>query len=372
MAGKLNGIVFVFLLFISSLLGSIFILFPFIPLAIYAPKLWRFFADRFVGYWLTFPASLIEFVFGCHFHVTGDLIKRDKPALIIMNHRTRLDWMFLWNALYKMDPFLLTTEKISLKAPLKKIPGAGWAMGCGSYIFLERSFESDKSTIESMMEYYAESNNTYQLLLFPEGTDRGERAMKLSNEFADKNGLPHYENVLHPRTTGFNYFIDLMQKHNYISYVYDVTLAYEDHVVESELQLLKEGKFPKNIHFDVKKYDISDLPATPDERSNWLTSLWKEKESRLKRFYDGDHKLEPSGERFVWPVLTRGLGYYVTFAFWIFSCILWLYLTYYYTLVKLYVLAAICFYIYALKKHNGVEFLILHWFLNYQQKSKSL
>ena len=29
-----------------------------------------------------------------------------------------------------------------------------------------------------------------QLLFFPEGTDRGDRAVALSNEHADKNGLP--------------------------------------------------------------------------------------------------------------------------------------------------------------------------------------
>ncbi|VDM84225.1 unnamed protein product [Strongylus vulgaris] len=109
------------------------------------------------------PHSLIEYVFGTSFHVTGDLILRDKPALIIMNHRTRLDWLFLWNALYKMDPLLLTTEKISLKAALKRIPGAGWAMGCGSFIFLERNFESDKCTISSAIEYYRESGNNYQV-----------------------------------------------------------------------------------------------------------------------------------------------------------------------------------------------------------------
>lgn len=56
MFGKFNGIIFVILLFITSLLGSIFILFPFVPLAYFSPRTFRFFADRFVGYWLTFPA----------------------------------------------------------------------------------------------------------------------------------------------------------------------------------------------------------------------------------------------------------------------------------------------------------------------------
>lgn len=53
---RLQGPIFVFLLFITSLLGAVFIIFPFVPLAYFYPKAWRFCADRFVGYWLTFPA----------------------------------------------------------------------------------------------------------------------------------------------------------------------------------------------------------------------------------------------------------------------------------------------------------------------------
>ncbi|RCN52961.1 Acyltransferase [Ancylostoma caninum] len=305
MFGRLNGVVFVLLVFLTSFLGSIFMLFPLLPFAYYGTKFWRICADRLVGYWLTFPASLVEYVFGSNFHVTGDLILRDKPALIIMNHRTRLDWLFLWNALYKMDPLLLTTEKISLKAPLKRIPGAGWAMGCGAFLFLERNFESDKCTIASSVEYYKESGNNYQLLLFPEGTDRGARAAAQSDAFARENGLPLYDYVLHPRTTGFNYLLDVMRRSNYISYVYDVTVAYEDVIVDTEMRLLKEGVFPKNVHFDVKKYDISDIPTDPEKSADWLKQLWHTKERRLKKFYEAEsHKrrLDPSGEGYMWPV----------------------------------------------------------------------
>lgn len=111
-----------------------------------------------------------------------------------------------------MDPWLLTTEKISLKAPLKKIPGAGWAMSSGSYIFLDRNFENDKPVLERIVKYYSGSEKKYQILLFAEGTDKGERATRLSDAFADKNGLPRYEYVLHPRTTGFKFLMELMKK----------------------------------------------------------------------------------------------------------------------------------------------------------------
>ncbi|KAE9417422.1 hypothetical protein Angca_008543, partial [Angiostrongylus cantonensis] len=360
-----NGVIFALLLFLTSFLGSIFLLFPLLPLAYYGSNLWRKCADRLVGFWLTFPVCLVECFFNTKFHVTGDLILRDKPALIIMNHRTRLDWMFLWNALYKMDPLLLTTEKISLKAELKRISGAGWAMGCGSFIFLERNFEIDKETISSSIRYYKDSGNSYQLLLFPEGTDRSARSAAQSDSYALQNGLPRYNYLLHPRTTGFNHFLTVMREANYISYVYDVTVAYEDVIVDSEIRLIKEGTFPKNVHFNVKKYDIKDIPNDVEKRADWLRELWFKKEKKLKKFYEADarsRRLDPSGDRYVWPVKTEGVGYYVSFGFWILMTAVWLHSLYDYHFVRIYVVVVLLFYTYVVRRHNGIEILIMKWF----------
>lgn len=83
-------------------------------------------------------------------------------------------------------------------------------MGCAAYIFMNRSYESDQKVLITMLKYYKDSESIYQLLLFPEGTDRGERAVERSNAFADKNSLPRYNYVLHPRTTGFNFILKQM------------------------------------------------------------------------------------------------------------------------------------------------------------------
>ncbi|PAV81696.1 hypothetical protein WR25_04729 [Diploscapter pachys] len=367
-----HGLVFALLSFLTSFLGAVFMLFPFIPFAYFCPRIWRFVADRLVGYWLTFPASLIEFVFGSRFHVTGDLIKRDGPGILLMNHRTRLDWCFLWCALYKMDPWLLTTLKISLKSALKKIPGAGWAMQCGSFMFLDRKFESDKDWIRKLINYYSEAGSSYQLLLFAEGTDRGKRAMELSNAFADSHQLARYEYLLHPRTTGFNFLLDEMRKNNYIQYVYDVTIAYGgEHIVESELELVKSGIFPEEVHFDVKRYPIEDVPLDAEESALWLQDIWRNKESVLKRFYTKNRKFEPSGERFLWPVNTHGIGYAVAFAFWIVISLFWLYCIYSYWFVKLYVLIAIGFYSVVQLKFGGTDVLSTELQQQLHSKSKS-
>jgi len=67
---------------------------------------------------------MLEMLIGLDVTVTGDEMLANEPSIIIMNHRTRLDWMYFWCALAR-QPSGIMTEKIILKAPLKHIPGPG-------------------------------------------------------------------------------------------------------------------------------------------------------------------------------------------------------------------------------------------------------
>ncbi|WKY12903.1 hypothetical protein Q1695_004039 [Nippostrongylus brasiliensis] len=122
---RLRGWLFCAFLLISALLGSIFIITPTLPLMYFKPRLWRKCMDRLVGIWVIMPAGLMSFFFGANVRVRGDMIDHSKPSLIIMNHRSSLDWLYFWDALFKMDPWLCTSEKIILKGILRFIPGAG-------------------------------------------------------------------------------------------------------------------------------------------------------------------------------------------------------------------------------------------------------
>uniref|UniRef100_A0A0N4ZRD9 PlsC domain-containing protein n=1 Tax=Parastrongyloides trichosuri TaxID=131310 RepID=A0A0N4ZRD9_PARTI len=300
MLRRIKGFVYILLLFISTLYGSIFVLFPFVIFIKIAPNLWRFVADRAVAFWLTFPAALCEILFGIEFFISGDEISSSEPAIMIMNHHTRLDWMFLWNALYKINPWLLVTEKISLKKPLKDIFGMGWAMQCAGYLFLERDFKNDQKNMESAIKYYSKSGNNYQILLFPEGTDKGVSATKKSHDFAIKHGLPQYDNVLHPRTAGFEYLIELMRRYNYINCVYDITVGY-DQVTQSEIELAISGKMPGYVHFDIKRYDLreftneNNIHLKDSGPGQYLKKIWAEKERKLEKFYQQKN----SSKRFI-------------------------------------------------------------------------
>ena len=67
--------------------------------------------------------ALLEYLLGIKMVIGGDEIREGERCIIIMNHRTCLDWMYFWSVLVRTgSPF---TEKIILKSDPKRIPGAG-------------------------------------------------------------------------------------------------------------------------------------------------------------------------------------------------------------------------------------------------------
>ncbi|XP_026969268.1 lysocardiolipin acyltransferase 1 isoform X4 [Sagmatias obliquidens] len=205
-----RGIYFILTLFWGSFFGSIFMLGPFLPLMFINPSWYRWINNRLVATWLTLPVALLETMFGVKVIITGDAFVPGERSVIIMNHRTRMDWMFLWNCLMRYS--YLRLEKICLKATLKRVPGFGWAMQAAAYIFIHRKWKDDKSHFEDMIDYFCDIHEPLQLLIFPEGTDLTENSTARSNEFAEKNGLQKYEYVLHPRTTGFTFVVDRLRE----------------------------------------------------------------------------------------------------------------------------------------------------------------
>ena len=69
----------------------------------------------------------MEKLLGIKMVISGDKVRPGERNLIIMNHRTRLDWMYFWSVLVRQSGIL--TEKIVLKNELKHIPGAGEKRG---------------------------------------------------------------------------------------------------------------------------------------------------------------------------------------------------------------------------------------------------
>ncbi|KAK6052448.1 hypothetical protein COOONC_10050, partial [Cooperia oncophora] len=161
-------------------------------------------------------------------------------------------------------------------------------MGCNCFVFLNRHFGSDQSRLDKILTYYAQCGYNYQVLLYPEGTDKCPLATERSRIYAEKKGLVHYDYVLHPRTTGFVYIVQNMRKAGYIDYIYDVTIAFGDCIVQSEVEFALNGVCSKDVHYQIRKLKISDLPEEDEELAKWLIDLWEKKEEKLRQFYSQD------------------------------------------------------------------------------------
>ncbi|XP_072533455.1 lysocardiolipin acyltransferase 1 [Salminus brasiliensis] len=371
---SVRGLYFLVTLFLGSFFGSIFMLGPVLPLMLLSPAWYRWLTDRIVATWLTLPVALLEVVFGVKVVITGDGFVPGERSVIIMNHRTRLDWMFLWCCLLRYS--YLRLEKICLKAALKAVPGFGWAMQVASFIFIQRKWEEDRSHMANMLEYFCDIREPLQLLLFPEGTDLTDNTRARSDDFAEKNGLPKYEYVLHPRTTGFTFIVDTLRKGNNLDAVHDITVAYPKNIPQTERHLVL-GLFPREIHFHVQRYPLSVLPEQADLLQAWCQERWAEKERRLQEFYMASPRMFDNPEARVPPckselrvtlVKAVSLFYWTTFIALSFVG-LWLWAP-----LRMYVLLVVGFFLAQQKVAGGIEMLELachrHWNGKNHQKDK--
>lgn len=290
-----KGVVFSLLLFLTCFFGTLVFLTPLIPLALNWTNAGRRMMDFFLWLWFVFAVAMFELLLGVRIMIHGCPAPVTDSTLIVCNHRTRLDWLFLMA--YQLRCGSLSHYRISLKHSLKHIPGPGWAMQCAGFLFLQRDWSKDQHWITRALKYFSGSKTNPQFLLFPEGTDFCKNGIAKSRSFAEKNGYPVYENVLHPRTTGFIHFVNEMRENRILDSIVDVTVAYPKGIVHSEAELGK-GIAPQEVHFYTEYYPASQLPQSSEKLEDWLRDLWRQKESRLGRYYGNKVKAFPvNGEK---------------------------------------------------------------------------
>ncbi|CAH8586363.1 unnamed protein product [Schistosoma turkestanicum] len=379
----IRAIVGACLLFFSAYLGSIFFLAPLLPLAILSPVVFRYFNDLFLASWLMLAEFVINKVIGCRIRHFGDRVIPSTTAephscLLLINHRTQLDWFFLWGL---GDP--IQRMKIILKDSLAKIPGAGWAMQCGSFIFLRRRIATDQQRLQKIVEYLLKVKRSCQLLIFPEGTDLNSKSLERSDIYAKENNLPYVRYTLHPRSTGFLHLVKLIGLDS-LSEVYDVTVSYPDILPSPEINLI-HGYVPREVHYLVRRFTLNDLldnicdnreldDETNDKLSKWLQARWLEKENILKEYY-----ANPIGKRsFQNEITPDSLVFYVNSSdnliftylglfntgFWFLSMFTFVYLIYTTFYIQIYFITIQLLFTYFTYYTNGVNMWATQWIGN--------
>nr|CAD7573851.1 unnamed protein product [Timema californicum] len=236
--------------------------------------------------------ALLECILGTKIVVTGDYILPQEAALLVMNHRTRLDWNFLWAAMFHACQPMAHRLKFVLKASIRHLPGPGpyleelapeansWVMQMACFLYIHRRWERDKALLSRTLDYFRDIGHTYQILIFPEGTDLNIGSQEKSHHFASTHNLQRYYRVLHPKTTGFVFLAQRMKENGQLDAIYDITVGYPRTLPQSEVDLAR-GIFPEEVHLNIRRFPGNSIPSEEEAMKQWLETIWKQKEEDL-------------------------------------------------------------------------------------------
>ncbi|KAL4567225.1 hypothetical protein LXL04_022801 [Taraxacum kok-saghyz] len=89
-------------------------------------------------------------------------------ALVIANHKSDIVWLIGW--VFAQRSGCLGSTLAVMKKSSKFLPVIGWSMWFSEYLFLERSWAKDESTLKFGLERLKDYPQPFWLALFVEGT----------------------------------------------------------------------------------------------------------------------------------------------------------------------------------------------------------
>jgi len=288
-------------------------------------------ADWVKYFWFTLLCVLLEHWCGTKIVLSGDSGPFER-TLIISNHRTRLDWMYMW--CFCLRTGLLKSLRIVSKSEMRTIPVLGWGMQSFMFLFLERKWDLDQRYLATVFPYLRSLELPSTVLVFPEGTDLSKERLEKSHSFAREHGLPLHNYVLYPRVKGLHFMLNEL-RHSLDS-VLDITLGYVDYAPgeRPNEKSLSTGRYPKAVHFHATKIPIGDIPRDEAGVEKWLHERFALKEERLKAFYERNqpfpNEIKPQWDQLPVMVATL-LGWAVVtllcvYVLWLFSWCRWMFL----------------------------------------------
>lgn len=261
----------------------------FVPIAAVLLRLFNLHLSRKVvsflfGLWLALWPFLFEKINKTKVIFSGETVPKRERVLLIANHRTEVDWMYLWDLALRKGS--LGCIKYVLKSSLMKLPIFGWGFHVFEFIPVLRKWEVDEPVMRQMVSTFADPVDPLWLAVFPEGTDFTEEKCIRSQKFAAENGLPVMKNVLLPKTKGFYTCLDILR--DSLDAVYDVTIAYKHNDCPSFSDNLF-GIDPAEVHIHVERIPMKEMPLSEPESSTWLMDTFNRKDELLSEFKATGH-----------------------------------------------------------------------------------
>ncbi|XP_075508814.1 1-acyl-sn-glycerol-3-phosphate acyltransferase 2-like [Primulina tabacum] len=200
-------------------------------------------------------------------------------ALVMSNHKSDIDWLVGW-VLAQRSGCLGSTLAV-MKKSSKLLPVIGWSMWFSEYLFLERSWVKDESTLKSGLQRLRDFPRPFWLALFVEGTRFTQAKLLAAQEYASSTGLPVPRNVLIPRTKGFVTAVSHMR--SFVPAIYNVTVAIPKTSPAPTMLRLFKGQ-SSVVHVHLKRELMKDLPDTDDAVAQWCRDIFVAKDKLLDTY----------------------------------------------------------------------------------------
>ncbi|XP_059296916.1 1-acyl-sn-glycerol-3-phosphate acyltransferase 2-like [Lycium ferocissimum] len=197
-------------------------------------------------------------------------------ALLIANHKSDIDWLVGWLLAQRSD--CLGSTLAVMKKSSKFLPVLGWSMWFSEYLFLERSWAKDESTLKSGLQRLRNYPQPFWLALFVEGTRFTQAKLLAAQEYAASAGLPVPKNVLIPRTKGFVSAVNHMR--SFVPAIYDVTFAIPKSSPAPKMLRIFKGQ-SSVVHVHIKRHKMKDLPENDDAIAQWCRDIFVAKDKLL-------------------------------------------------------------------------------------------
>lgn len=257
-----------------------------------------------------------------------------KNSVLISNHQTYLDWIFLWFLSFKSN---LSANVCFVLKDLSRLPIFGQGIKNFKFITLRRNWNKDKSVlfdrlkilekesqgiftvkkktkvnhflryfnlISKLFAFNSKINNKkipYHIIFFPEGTIISESTLKKSHDYSNSINQNIFKSTLHPKTRGI--YVLLCQLKKSLNTIYDTTIFFTNVKGESVENVYTFKNFFCNqdgvsvIHFYIRSWKLENIPANFNLKNDkkidesdllvfeqWLLGIWREKDHLLAIF----------------------------------------------------------------------------------------
>ncbi|EDQ86410.1 uncharacterized protein MONBRDRAFT_10933 [Monosiga brevicollis MX1] len=202
----------------------------------------------------------------------GDAPQPEK-AVLICNHQCTADAFIIDMVAHQGSR--LGHLQFLLKNSLKYLPLFGPYWKQHGFVYLKRSWASDKLAIERNLALTQERPVPYWMCLFPEGTRRTHNPKPPS-----RPDIPTYPHVLAPRYKGFIACIEQLRSD--ATAIYDLTIAYDhkdangQHPEPPSIHGILHPKYHR-VACHVDRIDMSTVPQGEEAIRDWLSHRWEAK-----------------------------------------------------------------------------------------------